>query len=44
MGRFTMICRDCQSALPDLLLDPAAPSNTAANEHLLSCADCRQEF
>jgi hypothetical protein len=44
MERFTMICRDCQSALPDLLLDPAAPSNATAREHMLSCADCRQEF
>jgi hypothetical protein len=44
MERFTMICRDCQSALPDLLLDPAASSNAAPREHMLSCADCRQEF
>lgn len=39
-----MTCRDCQSALPDLLLDPASPSNAAAREHTLSCAACRQEF
>ncbi|WP_035354512.1 hypothetical protein [Edaphobacter aggregans] len=39
-----MICHDCQSALPDLLLDPAAPSNAAAREHMISCADCRGEF
>jgi|SRR4051794_21621679 hypothetical protein len=39
-----MICHDCQSALPDLLLDPAAPSNAAAREHLSACADCRREF
>jgi predicted anti-sigma-YlaC factor YlaD len=39
-----MICRDCQSALPDLLLDPATPSNAAAREHLSACADCRREF
>ena len=39
-----MICRDCQSALPELLLDPAAPSNAAAREHLKSCSSCNQEF
>lgn len=39
-----MICHDCQSALPELLLDPAAPSNAAAREHLKSCPDCNQEF
>jgi hypothetical protein len=39
-----MICRDCQSALPDLLLDPAAPSNAAARVHIDSCADCRREL
>ena len=39
-----MICHDCQSALPDLLLDPAAPSNAAAREHISSCAECRREF
>ena len=39
-----MICHDCQSALPELLLDPAAPSNAAAREHLKSCPACNQEF
>jgi hypothetical protein len=39
-----MICRDCQSALPDLLIDPAAPSNAAARAHIDSCADCRREL
>jgi hypothetical protein len=39
-----MICRDCKSALPDLLLDPAAPSNNAAQAHVDSCADCRAEL
>lgn len=39
-----MICRDCQSALPELLLDPTAPSNAAAREHLKSCPACNQEF
>jgi len=39
-----MICHDCQSALPDLLLDPASPSNAAARAHLDACAACREEF
>ena len=39
-----MICRDCKSALPDLLLDPAAPSNAAARAHVDSCAECRDEL
>lgn len=39
-----MICYDCQSALPELLLDPAAPSNAAVREHLNSCSACNQEF
>lgn len=39
-----MNCHDCQSALPDLLLDPSAPSNTVARAHVDSCADCRQEL
>src|SRR5438874_6373816 len=39
-----MICRDCKSALPDLLLDPASPSNSAARAHVDSCAECRAEL
>lgn len=39
-----MICRDCKSAIPDLLLDPAAPSNAAARAHIDSCAECRDEL
>lgn len=39
-----MICRDCKSALPDLLFDPAAPSNSAAQAHIDSCAECRAEL
>lgn len=39
-----MICHDCQTALPELLLDPAAPSNAAAREHLKSCPACNEEF
>jgi hypothetical protein len=39
-----MNCHDCQSVLPDLLLDPAAPSNAAARAHIQSCAACHQEL
>jgi hypothetical protein len=39
-----MNCKDCQSALLDLLLDPGAPSNAAARSHLDSCAQCNREF
>jgi hypothetical protein len=39
-----MTCHDCQSALPELLLNPAAPSNAAAREHMRSCSACNQEF
>ncbi len=39
-----MICQDCQSALPELLLDPSAASNAAAREHLESCFACNEEF
>lgn len=39
-----MICQDCKSALPDLLLDPAASSNAATWGHLESCAACKEEF
>jgi hypothetical protein len=39
-----MICRDCQSALPDLLLDPAALSNAAVRDHVSACAECRREL
>jgi len=39
-----MICHDCQTALPELLLDPTASSNAAAREHLKSCPACNEEF
>jgi hypothetical protein len=39
-----MNCRDCQSALPDLLLDPAAGTGAAIREHLASCASCEKEL
>lgn len=38
------ICQNLKDALPDLLLDPAAPANQAAREHMESCASCREEF
>src|SRR5215469_11688051 len=40
----TKICQNLKAALPDLLLDPAAPANKAAREHMESCASCREEF
>jgi anti-sigma factor RsiW len=39
-----MNCKTCQSVLPDLLLDAAAPSNTAARAHIATCAACAQEL
>jgi hypothetical protein len=39
-----MNCQNCQSALPELLLNPAAPSNAAARAHIEACAPCRSEL
>ena len=39
-----MICKDCQSALLDLLLAPAAPAHAAVLAHVESCSACAQEF
>jgi hypothetical protein len=39
-----MNCKDCQSVLLDLLLDPGAPSHAAARSHVESCTKCNQEF
>ncbi|HWW96413.1 MAG TPA: hypothetical protein VNY74_01910 [Edaphobacter sp.] len=39
-----MNCKDCQSVFLDLLIDPAAPSHSAALSHLESCPECKQEF
>jgi hypothetical protein len=39
-----MNCKDCQPVLLDLILDPGAPSNTAARSHVESCAECNREF
>jgi anti-sigma factor RsiW len=39
-----MNCKDCQSVLLDLLLDPDARPNAAVQSHLESCAECNREF
>ena len=39
-----MNCKDCQSVLLDLLLEPGARSNTAARSHVASCAKCNHEL
>ena len=39
-----MNCKLCQSALPDLLLDPTVPANSAAREHMAACAACAEEY
>ncbi|HWB32948.1 MAG TPA: hypothetical protein VG714_07240 [Acidobacteriaceae bacterium] len=38
-----MNCKTCQNALPDLLLDPAAPANAAVRAHIVGCAECARE-
>jgi hypothetical protein len=38
-----MNCKDCQSVLLDLLLEPSAPVTAAARSHIESCAECKQE-
>ena len=44
MNRKTMNCNICQNALPDLLLDPAAPANEAARAHIAHCNSCAREL
>ncbi len=39
-----MNCQDCQSALPDLLFDPASTSAERAKTHLSECSTCLAEF
>jgi hypothetical protein len=44
LERVIMICHNYKSALPELLLNPAAPSNATVCEHLKSCPACNEEF
>jgi len=39
-----MNCKDCQSALPDLLLDPASVGAARAKNHIAGCSACLEEF
>ncbi len=39
-----MNCHNCQSVLPELLLDPTAASNAEARAHIETCAPCREEL
>ncbi len=39
-----MNCIDCKSAIFDLLLDPASPTDATVQAHIESCADCDRDF
>jgi len=39
-----MNCKTCKAALPILLLDPAAPQNSAARAHIAVCSACALEL
>ena len=39
-----MNCKDCQSVFLDLLLEPGSPAHAAAQSHIESCPECKQEF
>ena len=39
-----MNCKTCKAALPNLLLDPAAPGNAAARAHIAVCAVCAHQL
>jgi len=39
-----MICKDCQSAMIDLLLDQRPPASRDMQAHIESCAQCAQEL
>jgi hypothetical protein len=40
----TMNCKTCKAALPNLLLEPAAPAYAAARAHTAICVTCAQEL
>jgi anti-sigma factor RsiW len=39
-----MNCKLCQNALPNLLLEPAAPENAAARAHIAACDLCAKDL
>jgi hypothetical protein len=39
-----MNCKLCQNALPNLLLEPAAPANAAARTHIAACDLCAKDL
>ncbi|SFS10742.1 hypothetical protein SAMN05421771_1840 [Granulicella pectinivorans] len=39
-----MNCKTFQNELPELLLNPAAPSNAAAMAHMITCPPCEEEY
>ena len=39
-----MNCKLCQNALPNLLLEPAAPANAAARAHIAACDLCAKDL
>jgi hypothetical protein len=39
-----MNCKECKSAILDLLLDQDSPTSVAVRTHIESCADCDREF
>ena len=39
-----MNCKICQSALPDLLLDPGSSANSSALAHMAACDECADQF
>jgi hypothetical protein len=39
-----MNCKNCQTLLPDLLLDPTSPAAAPARAHLETCSTCNEEY
>lgn len=39
-----MNCKNCKAALPNLLLEPAAPENAAARAHIAACTPCAKDL